>query len=79
VARASSTRVWLAVKPRTPALLYRITYAVATTYGPSTAALFLRSASPRLGEHAPTIVLRDNPVEDIQVQILAATRSFLEG
>jgi hypothetical protein len=60
-------------------LLYRISYAVATAYGPATAALFLRSASPRLGEQAPIALLRDHDPDEVQTQLLAATRSFVEG
>ena len=60
-------------------LLHRISYAIATAYGPATASLFLRSANPLLGEQAPIALLRDHNPEAARARLLAATRSFIEG
>jgi hypothetical protein len=58
-------------------LLFRIAWAVSSVFGDRTAALFLRSANPQLNDEAPLMVLRDNPPEEVQGQLLAATQAFL--
>jgi hypothetical protein len=56
-----------------------MTYALASVYGPSAAALFLRSANPQLDDESPLMVLRESDPDVVQGRLLAATRAFLEG
>ena len=61
-------------------LLFRIAYAVTLVYGrASVATSFLRSANPQLDDEAPLLVMANQPVDDVQRRLLAATRAFLEG
>jgi hypothetical protein len=60
-------------------ITFRIVYAVAGVYSGSTAAAFLRSANPQLDDHSPLMLLRDGPPEQVEREVLAATRAFLEG
>jgi hypothetical protein len=60
-------------------VVFRVTYAITAMYSGSTAASFLRSSNPQLDDQSPMMLLREQPVEDVEAQILAATRALLEG
>ncbi len=78
------TKWWRGQHPKSEAmvarvhLLFRIAYAVTAVYSGGTAARFLRSSNPSLGDMAPGTVLRGEPEEEAS-RLLAATRAFLEG
>lgn len=61
-------------------VLYRITYAIASTYSAETAAAFLESTSPYLSDRSPLAVLATtDPVEDAEVAVVSAARALLDG
>src|SRR5437764_10469003 len=60
-------------------VLYRIGYEIHEAYGPRVLAAFLRSSNPQLADRAPLIVLADSDPAEVEGELLAATRAFLEG
>jgi hypothetical protein len=60
-------------------VVFRIVYAIAAMYTGNTAATFLRSANPQLDDQSPLMLLREQPVEAVEAQLLGATRALLEG
>jgi hypothetical protein len=60
-------------------VLFRIGYEIHHAYGPRVLSAFLRSSNPQLGDRAPLAVLADNNPAEVEGELLAATRAFLEG
>jgi hypothetical protein len=60
-------------------LLFRIGFEVEKAYGPRVLSAFLRSTNPQLGDRSPLVVLADNDPAEVEVELLDATRAFLEG
>lgn len=60
-------------------ILFRIAHEVHQAYGPRVLSAFLRSANPQLGDRSPLVVLADGNPDEVEAELLAATRAFLEG
>jgi hypothetical protein len=60
-------------------ITFRIVYAITGAYSGATAAAFLRSANPQLDDRSPLTLLREQPTEEAERELLATTRAFLEG
>ncbi len=63
-------------------ILFEMAYAVAAVYTGAAAASFLRSSQPALDDASPLMLLReagDEQLPQVQTQLRAATRAFLEG
>jgi len=60
-------------------VVFRVVYSIAGMYSGATAATFLRSANPQLDDQSPLMLLREKPIEEVEAQIISATRALLEG
>lgn len=61
-------------------ILYRVGHEISAAYGPRVLGGFLRSSNPQLGDRAPLVVLaKGKPTEELENELLGATRAFLEG
>jgi hypothetical protein len=60
-------------------ILYRIGYEVTKAYGPKVLSSFLRGSNPQLGDRAPLVVLAQGEANEVENELVGATRAFLEG
>ncbi len=57
--------------------LYRVTVAIEEAFSPAVAAAFLRGSNPNLGDHAPMVVLAQDPPADAEQRVVAAVEALL--
>lgn len=60
-------------------ILFRIAHEIRRAYGDRVLSAFLRSANPQLGDRSPLVVLADGNPDEVEAELLGATRAFLEG
>ena len=58
-------------------LLFQVAYAITFAYAGETAARFLRSSNPLLGDEAPMILISGDP-QEARVPVLGAVRALLD-